>query len=202
MSWNFLRLGGRCSVRLTPWVFFLAGLQLLAAQGRTPVLVRGEPVGFSVPTAPESLVWRVFFSILVAQQKAAERSAPQDKDAQAVGRQHQKITGLSDADYQKLKDVASKVVADLESSRERSDRALKSARAANGSRSMEEEYRQFRGGEDSNAVGNGVQQLRQYLGTEKFGQLDQRVRRQIVPNLTIRRVVIDTEPRAAQGGNQ
>ena len=177
-----------------------AGTNAQSQVAPSPPQARPQPITLTVDSAPEALVYRFFFGELAASQQEAGELDAQGKDARPLRDRYQRLIGLSAADFEAIRAVAS-VASDTRADKSRSAALLlKDAQGAQNIQSILPQVVQLSKDAQS-AVLDGVGQLRARLGPERFTQLDQRIRRYVVPKLKLY-AVGQARPGAPEGGQR
>ncbi len=145
------------------------------------------PPQYTVETAPERLVYQFFFSELAAAQRTASQLAAQGKDGAHLLDRYRELLSLDGKTYSYLRETAVGAVAEARDYGRQMAELAKSARTPEDRQRLAPQMLELRQRSDA-TLEDAVRRLQTRLGPEGFARLDQRIRRYVVPHLTVQTV--------------
>jgi hypothetical protein len=142
---------------------------------------------YTVETAPERLVYQFFFSELTAAHRAASQLAAQGKSGAHLLDRYRELLSLDRKTYSFLQETAVGAVAEARDYGRQMAELAKSARTPEERQRLAPQMLELRQRSDG-ALEEALLRLQARLGPEGFARLDQRIRRHVVPHLTVRTV--------------
>ncbi len=145
-----------------------SGLSVKAQTARPPS--KGHRA-FSVREAPEGLVYRFFFSELIGSQRAADERRESGKDDTELRTLFKRRLRLNDSEHEVLISAAQTCVSAREVNHREMQGLVAQLKIAQDKAPLQARLQALRQGDEA-AVVNGIEQLRQRLGAERFAALD------------------------------
>jgi hypothetical protein len=177
---RLLILTSWCSLLLAAWA---APAQTRASQPTTAPNA-SVPESFTLESAPEHLVYRLFFGELAASQKRADELEAQGKNVTMLRTRYQQLLSLNTRDYRTVQESAADAAAVMEGAGRQSADLIRTAASPEDRQRVLPQLTTLRQQSEA-ALAAGVERLRAHFGPDGFSRLDQRIRRHVVPHLQI-----------------
>jgi DNA primase large subunit len=163
--------------------FFATVTALISAVAHSRVSAQtGTGVRVTGDTAPDRIVYEVFFQSVVAWDQRASAAEVPEAQRQKVRNRMREVSGLDVSDYSLVKSVAYSLVSSLQQNALRAEVILRDTKLSAEDRRNALDLLKV---ERDAAIDAGIIRLRQFFGFTRFAELDQRIRAHIVPRLRI-----------------
>ncbi len=147
----------------------------------------GAPIPYTVETAPERLVYQFFFGELAAAHRAASQMAARGQSGAHLWERYRELLSLDGKAYSYLQETAVGAVNEARDCARQMTELAKSAKTPEDRQRLAPQMLELRQRSDG-ALDDAVRRLQSRLGPEGFARLDQRIRKYVVPHLTVRTV--------------
>jgi len=148
---------------------------------------------YTIETAPERLVYQFFFGELAAVHSTASQLAAQGKSGAHLWEHYRELLSLDGKTYSFLQEIAVGAVAEAREYGRQMAELANSARTPEDKQRLSPQLLELRRRSDA-ALEGAVGRLKTRLGPDGFARLDQRIRRYVVPHLTVRPLIPGRPP--------